>query len=201
MIKNYTVRDIAEELSVSKPTVSKAITELNLRLEKVGNRFVLSEEQFVLIKSQITKKSESEISEKMQISQNDESQKSEKMQITQNDESQKSENELPKSQNQMQISQIETLKSEIESLKSTISFLEGQITFHQQQLVEKDQQNNSQLAEKDKQIAVLHEQNKSLTDALVAAQTLHAATIQTVALEDKSAVPERKGFFRKIFRK
>ena len=65
MIKNYTVRDIAEELSVSKPTVSKAITELNLRLEKVGNRFVLSEEQFVLIKSQITKKSESEISEKM----------------------------------------------------------------------------------------------------------------------------------------
>lgn len=180
MIKNYTVRDIAEELSVSKPTVSKAITELNLRLEKVGNRFVLSEEQFVLIKSQITKKSESEISEKMQITQNDESQKS---------------------QNQMQISQIETLKSEIESLKSTISFLEGQITFHQQQLVEKDQQNNSQLAEKDKQIAALHEQNKSLTDALVAAQTLHAATIQTVALEDKSAVPERKGFFRKIFRK
>lgn len=86
-----------------------------------------------------------------------------------------------------------------------------QLSIKDDQLSVKD----TQLAEKDKQIYELQlqnkaliealnnaqENNKSLNDALVAAQTLHAATIQTAALEDKSAVPERKGFFRKIFRK
>jgi len=71
-----------------------------------------------------------------------------------------------------------------------------------------------QLSEKDKLIQALSEQNKaliesldkaqennkSLTDALVAAQTLHAATIQTTALVDKSAEPERK-WWQKIFKK
>lgn len=58
-----------------------------------------------------------------------------------------------------------------------------------------------QLTEKDKQIQMIQEQNKilteslhfaqenskSLTDAIVAAQALHAATIQTTALVDNSA--------------
>ena len=57
-----------------------------------------------------------------------------------------------------------------------------------------------QIAEKDKQIAALHEQNKVLTDALVAAQTLHAATIQTTALIDKSAEPELK-WWQRIFKR
>lgn len=65
-----------------------------------------------------------------------------------------------------------------------------------EQLKNKDEQ----LAEKDKQIAALHEQNKSLTDTLVAAQTLHAATIQTIALVDKSAEPELR-WWQKIFKK
>lgn len=71
-----------------------------------------------------------------------------------------------------------------------------------------------QLTEKDKQIQMIQEQNKiltealhsaqenskSLTDALVAAQALHAATIQTTALVDNSAEPELK-WWQKIFKK
>ncbi len=71
-----------------------------------------------------------------------------------------------------------------------------------------------QLTEKDKQIQMIQEKNKiltealhsaqenskSLTDALVAAQALHAATIQTTALVDNSAEPELK-WWQKIFKK
>lgn len=63
----------------------------------------------------------------------------------------------------------------------------------------------NQLSQKDKQIDALttalnnaQENNKALTDALVAAQTLHAATIQTTALVDKSAEPK---WWKKIFKK
>jgi len=88
----------------------------------------------------------------------------------------------------------DTVMKQFDMLNETLM---KQLDTLSEQLKNKDEQ----LAEKDKQIAALHEQNKSLTDALVAAQTLHAATIQTVVLEDKSAVPERKGFFRRLFRK
>jgi hypothetical protein len=71
-----------------------------------------------------------------------------------------------------------------------------------------------QLSEKDKQINALQEQNKSLidalnkaqennkllTDAIVAAQTLHAATIQTTALVDKSAEKKIK-WWQKLFKR
>ena len=71
-----------------------------------------------------------------------------------------------------------------------------------------------QLSEKDKQINALQEQNKSLidalnkaqennkllTDAIVAAQTLHAATIQTTALVDKSAEKNIK-WWQKVFKR
>lgn len=85
-----------------------------------------------------------------------------------------------------------------------------QLSIKDEQLKSKD----DQIFEKDKQITALQEQNKdliealnnaqgnnkSLTDALVAAQTLHAATIQIAALVDKSAELERK-WWQKIFRK
>ena len=77
-----------------------------------------------------------------------------------------------------------------------LNIKDEQLKAKDNQLAEKDKQ----ISEKDKQIAALHEQNKSLTDALVAAQTLHAATIQTTALVDKSAEPKRK-WWQKIFKK
>ena len=77
-----------------------------------------------------------------------------------------------------------------------LNIKDEQLKVKDNQLAEKDRQ----ITEKDKQIAALHEQNKVLTDALVAAQTLHAATIQTTALIDKSAEPERK-WWQRIFKR
>ena len=88
-----------------------------------------------------------------------------------------------------------SLELENELIKQ-LNIKDEQLKVKDNQLAEKDRQ----ITEKDKQIAALHEQNKVLTDALVAAQTLHAATIQTTALIDKSAEPELK-WWQRIFKR
>ena len=52
-----TVKELADELGVSKPTISKAITELGLQghLTKIGNRFILEDSEIEAIKSKISK--------------------------------------------------------------------------------------------------------------------------------------------------
>lgn len=53
---SMTVKQLAEELGVSKPTISKAISDLSLQgnLHKIGNRFILEETEIQAIKSRIT---------------------------------------------------------------------------------------------------------------------------------------------------
>ena len=65
-----TIKKLADELKVSKPTISKAIEILGIQdeLQKIGNRFVLSESQVAAIKLQI---SQSEIENKSQKSQSE----------------------------------------------------------------------------------------------------------------------------------
>lgn len=87
----------------------------------------------------------------------------------------------------------ETVLKRFDMLNETLM---KQLDTLSEQLKSKDEQ----LAEKDKQIAALYEQNKALTDALVVAQTLHAATIQTTSLVDKSIEPELK-WWQKILKK
>ena len=205
-----TIKQIADELNVSKPTVTKAIELCGLSdsLTRVGNRYELTEEQAQLVKSQ--------------ISQIGESPKTEKTPITQNPKS-------PISQSDMEISQNETQNS-------IISLLQGQLELLQQQLTAKDAQltvKDEQLAAKDKQIGDLtaallssQEQHKALTDALTAAQAPHAGTIQerltaqadssegqsevmtspTVSdfdegEKEREPLQEKRGFFARIFGK
>ena len=144
-----TIRQLAEELGVTKPTIAKAIRELDIEPQKIGNRNELSDGQCEQIKLQISKK--------VQIS-------------------------------DLQKSPTETQKSPIETEKAIISLLETQMTALQAELSEK----NRQIAVKDEQIeslttsnAVLTstiqamtEQQSHLTEALRAAQALHAGTIQ-----------------------
>lgn len=144
-----TIRQLAEELGVTKPTIAKAIRELDIEPQKIGNRNELSDEQCEQIKLQISKK--------MQIS-------------------------------DLRKSQTETKKSQTETEKSLISLLETQMRALQSELDEK----NKQLSTKDEQIESLTasnsaltntiqsltEQQSHLTEALRAAQALHAGTIQ-----------------------
>ena len=76
-----TIKQLADELRVSKPTIAKVIADLHLEPVKVRNRFELSDEDCHLVKTQI---SQSEPSK------------------TQSDELQKTQSKLQK----MQISQI-----------------------------------------------------------------------------------------------
>ena len=199
-----TIKQVSAELNVSKPTVAKAIEQCGLSdaLTRVGNRFELSDEQVETIKSQISPICDSP---KTQT-------ESEIIQNSQSDdvlETQKTQEKTEKSQTKSQTPQ-----------NSVIELLEGQLEALQQQLTVKDEQ----LAAKDKQLADLtaallsaQEQHKALTDALTAAQALHAGTIQerlTVAEQpnaDEVSVsvseapseqpPKKRGFFARLFGK
>ena len=199
-----TIKQVAAELNVSKPTVAKAIEQCGLSdaLTRVGNRFELSDEQVETIKSQISPICDSP---KTQT-------ESEIIQNLQSDdvlETQKPQEKAEKSQAESQIPQ-----------NSIIELLHGQLEALQQQLTVKDEQ----LAAKDKQLADLtaallsaQEQHKALTDALTAAQALHAGTIQerlTVAEQPSSdevtvpvgeapseQPPKKRGFFARLFGK
>lgn len=199
-----TIKQVAAELNVSKPTVAKAIEQCGLSdaLIRVGNRFELSDEQVEMIKSQISPICDSP---KTQI----ESEITQNLQSDDVLETQKPQEKAEKSQAESQIPQ-----------NSIIELLHGQLEALQQQLTVKDEQ----LAAKDKQLADLtaallsaQEQHKALTDALTAAQALHAGTIQerlTVAEQpnaDEVTVsggeapseqpPKKRGFFARLFGK
>lgn len=65
-----TIKQLADELDVSKTTISKVVSGLgfNGKLHKVGNRYMLSETQISQIKSQISQFSQTDEEEKLQIS-------------------------------------------------------------------------------------------------------------------------------------
>ena len=58
-----TIKQLASELGVSKPTVRSVIAELGFqgKLRKVGNRYMLSDMQISEIKSKMSNKSENEV--------------------------------------------------------------------------------------------------------------------------------------------
>ena len=64
-----TIKQIAAELGVSKPTISKAISELGIQAEQIGNRYVLNEMQISKIKSKLMQKSKTENEKKTENSQ------------------------------------------------------------------------------------------------------------------------------------
>ena len=92
--------------------------------------------------------------------------------------------------------QIEDLKQQNKVLTEQLSIKDEQLKSKDSQIINLQEQNKSLIDA----LNNAQENNKSLTDALVAAQTLHAATIQTTALVDKSAEPELR-WWQKIFKK
>lgn len=145
-----TIKQLANELGVSKPTIRNAVSELGLqgKLCKIGNRYMISDDQIMKIKLQISEKSEKSESEV--------SPKSKK--------SEKSESEvLPKSE-----------KTENDIWREQLAVKDGQIKLLQEQLIVKDRQINL-LQE---QISQLTSAMENMATALTASQALHAGTIQ-----------------------
>ena len=177
-----TIKQLANELGVSKPTIRNAVSELGLqgKLCKIGNRYMLSDDQIMKIKLQISEKSKNEVSSK--------SEKTEK--------SEKSESEVsPKSK--------KTEKSENDIWREQLAVKDGQIKLLQEQLIVKDRQINL-LQE---QISQLTSAMESMATALTASQALHAGTIQKQLTEHSESIesyfeqeqPKQKlGFLSKL---
>ena len=167
-----TIRQIADEIGVSKTAVNKQIANLGLRsgLRKNGNQFAIDEQQEALIKQAFSEKSQTEIENQTQT----------------------------EIENQTQTkSQTETheVSDLVCVLQATIDMLQGQLEV------------------KDRQIEQQAQTITRLTDALaaaqqtaVAAQALHAGTIQQQLVagegeelqQERETVP-RRSWWKRLF--
>ena len=192
-----TIKQLASELGVSKPTVRSVIAELGFhdKLRKVGNRYMLSDMQISEIKSKMSNKSENEVHselEKTEKSKNEIQPKSEKTEKSESEVQLKSE----KTENNIFIEQLLILNKQLAVKDEQITMLQDQLTI------------------KDKQINLLQEQISQLTAAmenltasLNAEQALHAGTIQKQLAEhsvmdqpsDVEQPKQKQGLFSRLF--
>lgn len=174
-----TIKQIAEDIGVSKPTVVKIISELGIEPRRIGNRFELSDDEIERVKTKISPNSKE-----------DELQKTK---ILERNASQISQNNPEKTQNS--INSI---------LETQISILQGQLAAKDEQIKVMQQQ----ITSKDEQIGQLTSALENTTAALTAAQALHAGTIQERLTDNSMAASEaepveekKKGFFARLFGK
>ena len=145
---NITIKELADELGVSKTTISNTIDMLGIQqeLKKIGNRFMLDEIQVSKIKTQIMQSSEMKTSQKLQ-------------------------NET---QSETQKVQSETEKTLISFLETQISILHDQLTAKDAQI----NMLGKSLQDTSSALTAAQEALKDTTAALTAAQALHAGTIK-----------------------
>ena len=192
-----TIKQLADELGVSKPTIRNIVSELGIqsKLRKVGNRYMLSDAQITQVKLQILKDgvlSESEKTEKSESEVLSESEKTEKSESEMLSESEKTENSI--------------VREQLSILSQQLTVKDNQIQVLQDQLIVKD----SQIQILQEQIRQLTAAMDSMATALTGAQALHAGTIQKqlTGYNDRvehSSDPEpqkqKQGFFSRLFGK
>ena len=202
-----TIRQLANELGVSKTTINKIISGLGVQhtIQKVGNKYLLSETQILQIKMQLAQNEKSKI-ENLKSQTDDQKSKTENLKSQTDDQKSKTENlksqtddqksktENLKSQTDDQKSKTENLKSQTDDQKSKtenlksqtdnqnlILILEKQLSLLNEQLSIKDEQimdYREQIKFYQEQILMLTQSLHDATTALTAAQALHAGTIQ-----------------------
>ena len=187
-----TIKQLAEQLGVSKTTISKAIFVLGLqgKLKRSGNKYLLSEVQIENVKTQIA------------------NQKSQTEPVKSQTEPVKSQTANEKSQTANQNALIDVLQKQLFLLNEQLSIKDDQIRTYQEQI----RLLQEQIVSKDKQIEQITAAMENITAALTASQALHAGTIQQ-QLTDQSnskenSVPDdpeqpkqKQGFFSKFFGK
>ena len=218
-----TIRQLANELGVSKTTINKIISGLGVQhtIQKVGNKYLLSETQILQIKMQLAQNEKSKI-ENLKSQTDDQKSKTENLKSQTDD--QKSKTENLKSQTDDQKSKTENLKSQTDDQKSKtenlksqtdnqnlILILEKQLSLLNEQLAVKDEQimdYREQIKFYQEQILMLTQSLHDATTALTAAQALHAGTIQKQLTEhslmdQSSGEPEvhkqKQGFLSRLF--
>ena len=177
-----TIKQLANELGVSKPTIRNAVSELGLqgKLCKIGNRYMLSDDQIMKIKLQISEKSKNEV-----LPKSEKTEKSESEVLPKSEKTEKSESEiLPKSEkSESEVSQ-KSKKMENDIWREQLAVKDGQIKLLQEQLIVKDRQ----IDLLQEQISQLTSAMESIATALTASQALHAGTIQKQLTEHSESI-------------
>ena len=190
-----TIKQLADELGVSKTTINRAVIKLGWKdkIYKVGNRYIFSETQIFQIKKEILEGNE-EQSEQMQWLE----------QPQQSEQSQQS--EQPKQENTIWREQILILNKQLTIKDEQIRLLQEQLISQSKHI----QLLQEQLLAKDNQIGQITVAMENMTTALTAAQALHAGTIQKQlteysVMDQSSEEPEqqkqKQSFFSKLFGK
>ena len=178
-----TIKEIADELGVSKTAVSKQIANLGLRssLRKNGNQFAIENQQEKLIKMAFQKKRQQEI-------------------VTENPVSDE------QSQTKSQTANANQSQTENHEVCDLVCVLQTTVDTLQEQLSVKDQQIrelNARLAECSTALLAAQETAR-------AAQALHAGTIQqqlsdgedyAASVPDEQAAPNNRRWFSRFFRR
>ena len=207
-----TIKQLADELAVSKSTIGRAIVQLGFQdqLCKIGNKYMLSETQILQIKLQLSKDGEEK-----SLQANSKTLHEEEKSL------QASSKTLHEEEKSLQ-ADSKTLHEEEKSLQANSKTLHGeekslQANQEMQKAILQEQLSilNKQLAIKDHQIQILQEQigqltvtMESMATALNAAQALHAGTIQKQLTEhsdsmeqmpDQEQPKQKKGIFSRLF--
>lgn len=178
-----TIKEIADELGVSKTAVSKQIANLGLRssLRKNGNQFAIENQQEKLIKMAFQKKRQQEIVTKNSVS----------------DEQSQTESQTANA-NQSQTANHEVCDL-VGVLQTTVDTLQAQLAVKDEQIREL----NARLAECSAALLAAQETAR-------AAQALHAGTIQqqlsdgedhAAGVPDEQSAPNNRRWFSRFFRR
>ena len=199
-----TIKQLADQLGVSKTTISKAISALGLsnRLNRSGNKYIISEDQTEQIKMQIANSRPQTANDKSQTA-NDKSQTASDKSQTASD---KSQTASDKSQIASDKSQTASDKSQLENQIALIELLQKQLALLNEQLSIKD----GQIKAYQEQIHILTNSLHDATAALTAEQALHAGTIQRqlteqinskeeAALDHQEQPNHKQSIFSKLF--
>ena len=189
-----TIKQLADELAVSKSTIGRAIVQLGFQdqLCKIGNKYMLSETQILQIKLQLSKDEEEK-----SLQANSKTLHEEEKSL------QASSKTLHEEEKSLQ-ADSKTLHEEEKSLQANSKTLHGeekslQANQEMQKAILQEQLSilNKQLAIKDHQIQILQEQigqltvtMESMATALTAAQALHAGTIQKQLTEHSDSMEQ-----------
>lgn len=183
-----TIKEIADELGVSKTAVSKQIANLGLRssLRKNGNQFAIENQQEKLIKMAFQKKRQQEIVTENSVS-------DEQSQTESQTESQTA------NANQSQTANHEVCDL-VGVLQTTVDTLQAQLAVKDVQIREL----NARLAECSTALLAAQETAR-------AAQALHAGTIQqqlsdgedrvAASVPEEQAAPNKRRWFNRFFRR
>ena len=213
-----TIKQLADELAVSKSTIGRAIVQLGFQdqLCKIGNKYMLSETQILQIKLQLSKDEEEKSlqASPKTLHEEEKSLQADSKTLHGKEKSLQADSKTLHGEEKSLQADSKTLHEEEKSLQADSKTLQANQERQNAILQEQLSILNKQLAIKDHQIQILQEQIGQLTTAmesmaaaLTAAQALHAGTIQKQLTEhsvmdqpsDVEQPKQKQGLFSRLF--